>query len=143
MVGMNLATFSLALLVIAPPEGDAVSPAQGSKLRTQILDTWRAELKKPMHGKTFKFVVRNIKVQGDWAFVEAEVRNPKLGPMDWKGTDFALQASEGMMDQLSYALLTKKKNKWSVRVMSIGSTDVPWVEWPNEYKAPKAIFPFS
>lgn len=136
---MKLALLGLIALCGA---GEVTSPAPGSKLRKELLETWRTALRKDLRGRKILFQVRTLKVDGKWAFADVEILDSNGRRMDWNATAYEQQVADGFMDQCSQCLFFKKGNHWSVKTMAIGPTDVAWLDWPEKFGAPKSIFPF-
>ncbi len=63
--------------------------------------------------------------------------------MDYRGTEYQEAIDAGMFDNGIFALLKKTGGKWKVVTHMIGCTDVCYLDWDKQYKAPKAIFPSS
>lgn len=118
-----------------------VTPAKDSALRKAILDAARKPVSKALNNKPVLFKVDHLKVQGAWAFVKGVPLQPSGKPMSYKGTQYQPYIDQGIFDDWFCALLQKQNGKWSVRAWSLGATDVPWVDWPERFKAPKSVFP--
>jgi hypothetical protein len=118
------------------------TPEKGSPERKAILNALRVsverELKQPI-----VFATDNFKVQGTWAFVSGTPQSPSGGPPNYKGTKYAEAQREGFFDNNFFALLKKTAGKWNVSIYAIGCTDVCYTEWWRQYRAPKAIFPYT
>ena len=67
-------------------------------------------------------------------------QRPGGGAMDYRGTGYQEAIDAGAFDDGIVALLRKRGGKWQVVKYVIGATDVPYVEWDKEYRAPAAIF---
>lgn len=140
---------SLALALLLPLLAAATTSAQqrphtpprGSAERQAIMDALRVpvqrELKKPVI-----FEVRTLRVLGTWAFVEAVPRKPDGSPFDYRGTPYQQAIDEGMFDDGAFALLRREGGRWRVLRYVIGPTDVAWIPWEEELRAPRAVFPY-
>lgn len=117
----------------------ATTPAAGSKERKALMDALRVPFEKEL-GKPVIFVVTWLKVSGNFAMWEGEPKRTGGKPIDWKKTKFAEDYEQGLIDQISMALLKKTGGKWKVVEYAIGPTDYPVEEWQKKHKAPKAIF---
>lgn len=64
------------------------------------------------------------------------------GEVDWKRSPgYRDVVEDALFDGSGTAALLKKiKGRWTRAVYVVGPTDVPWVGWWKEYKAPRAIF---
>ena len=91
-------------------------------------------------GKPVRLRVRQMAVQGRWAFVFAGLEEPNGGPVDYAGTPKADAAAHGMASQDFAALLSKSDQGWSLVAEAVGPTDMAWETWPQTYGAPPALF---
>jgi hypothetical protein len=110
--------------------------------RKAVLDALRIPVEKELKQKIV-FKVDNFKVQGNWAFVGGEPQNPSGGKPNYKNTPYQEAIDADMFDNNFFALLKKTCRKWKVVRYEIGCTDVCYATWWKEYKAPKAIFPYT
>jgi hypothetical protein len=142
MKKINFISFILifAFSVSAAFAQKTYTPAKNSPTRATILNALRAPVSKELKQEV-SFLVSTFKVQGNWAFISGQARNAKGGEVNWKITDYQEQIDDGAFDDNLFALLKKKGGKWSVITYAIGCTDVCYLGWDEEYKAPKAIFP--
>ncbi len=118
------------------------SPAKSSAERTAILNALRVPVEKELKQK-IQFSIQTIKTQGNWAFVNGEPQNASGGEPDYKNTPYHDAIENGTFDNNFQALLKKTGGKWKVVTYAVGCTDVCWLGWDKEFKAPKAIFPAS
>ena len=117
----------------------AYTPAPGSAERKAINEALRAPVEREL-GQKVVFKVDQLKVQGGWAFLRGVPQTPAGGQLDYKATSYRQQVEEGMFDDGVVALLRKQGGRWRVVKYVIGATDVPYVSWDKDYKAPAAIF---
>jgi hypothetical protein len=115
-------------------------PPPGSAERKAIMDTIRGPVVDELKQQVI-FLAKKLTVCRDWAFLEAEPRQPDGRPLDWSTTPFAEGYAEGMCGGHVDALLVKEGGHWRVRVHEICASDVPWVSWAEEYGAPPELFP--
>lgn len=120
----------------------AYTPEKGSAERMAILNALRVPVEKELRQK-IQFSIQTIKAQGNWAFINGEPQSANGGEPDYSITKYADVVEEGMFDNNFQALLKKTRGKWKVITFAIGCTDVCWLPWQKDYKAPKAIFPSS
>lgn len=120
---------------------NAYTPDKGSAERGAILNALRAPVERELKQK-IQFAVTNFKVQGNWAFLDGEPQNASGGKPNYENTQYGEAIGAGMFDNNFFALLKKNGGKWRVVKYQIGCTDVCYLEWRAQYKAPKAIFPF-
>ena len=117
----------------------AYTPAKDSAERKAVLAALRVPVEKELKQK-IQFSIQNFKVSGNWAFVNGEPQNSSGGEPDYKNTRYAEYITEGAFDNNFQALLKKTSGKWKVVTYAVGCTDVCWLGWDEQYKAPKAIF---
>ena len=117
-----LALFALANpTAAAPPPGvNATAPATpNSAQRRAILDALRPAIERRL-GPNVEFVVREIRVSGGWAFVDAEPQRRGGGRIDGRryfGEDF------DNMDGLAVTALLRFQGRWTLVDQAIGATD--------------------
>jgi hypothetical protein len=117
------------------------TPEKGSAERAAILNALRVPVERELKQK-IQFAVTNFKVQGNWAFLDGEPQNASGGKPDYENTVYGEAIEAEMFDNNFFALLRKTAGKWRVVKYQIGCTDVCYLEWTTQYKAPKSIFPF-
>lgn len=115
------------------------TPKAGSLERKALMEALRLPVEKELNKKVV-FKVDHLKIQGDWAFMRGVPQQPNGKAMDYRGTPYQEAIKEGMFDDGICALLRKDQGKWKVITYQIGATDVPWVTWSEEHKAPAIIF---
>ena len=134
---------SAALLMLclcsAMAQDRPYTPKPGTRERQAITDALRAPVQGELKRKVV-FEIGHLRVQGDWAFMKGAPQQPGGGAMDYRGTVYQKAIDDGMFDDGIVALLRKRGGKWQVVKYVIGATDVPYVEWDKEYRAPAAIF---
>jgi hypothetical protein len=118
------------------------TPEKGSPERKAILDTLRAPVEKKLKQKV-AFNTDRFNSSGTWAFVNGSLQNEKGGKLNYSKTEYAEAQKEGMFDDNFQALLKKTAGKWKVVTYAIGCTDVCYASWWKDYRAPKAVFPYS
>lgn len=140
---MRSAFVLVTLLVVSSAFGQSkiYTPKVGSVERKAILDGFREKLKKPLSNKPVVFKVQSLKTDGQWAFYYGAPRQPNGKMLNYKGTEFEDAYNSDAFDDNCGALLKRSGKKWTVKAWFLGATDVPWVDWPEHFKAPKGIFP--
>ena len=118
------------------------TPEKGSAERTEILNALRAPVEKELRQK-IQFAVEHFNVRGNWAFLDGAPQNSLGGKPNYKNTEYQNAIDAGVFDNNFFALLRKTGGKWKVVKYQIGCTDVCYLPWIKDYKAPKAIFPFT
>lgn len=137
--------FSFAIVVFLTMTISAqkvTTPAKGSAERTAIFNALRVPVEKELKQK-IQFSVQNFKVQGNWAFLEGVLQNTAGGEPNFKITDYQKRIDVDVFDNNIFALLKKTGGKWKIVTYQISCTDVCYLPWAKDYKAPKAIFPAS
>ena len=118
------------------------TPEKGSAERTAILNALRVPVEKELKQK-IQFALENFNVQGNWAFLGGTSQNTDGGEPNFKNTEYQKRIEFGAFDNNIFALLKKTGGKWKVITYQIGCTDVCYLGWDKQYKAPKAIFPYT
>lgn len=134
LVILGLALTSLSLFAAEP-----VTPKSGTPERKAIADALRAPVKQELQCEVI-FKIDRLKVLNGWAFLGGVPLKPDGSEMDYKGTTYEEAIREGAFDGGIFALLQKRDGQWVTVRYVIGATDVPYVDWPQELGAPKAIF---
>jgi hypothetical protein len=113
----------------------------GDPLRRPLLDTLRPAIQRDLGGQAVQFMVHRLRVQGDWAFYAGTIQQPNGRPIDFGKTRYAGALENGVFDGPgTYALLRRQGGRWRVVTFVIGPTDVAYLAWPDEYRAPAALF---
>lgn len=137
-----LAFILLSALAMNATAGETPhTPATGSAERTAILDAARTPAQQAL-GKQVVFAVRHLSVMQGWAYLEASMQGPGGQPISYADTPFHEAAAHGGKSNVYMALLQRDGDTWRVKDDRIGPTDVAWAVWPEQYGAPRAIFPF-
>ncbi len=93
-------------------------------------------------GAPIEFVVSEIRVSGEWAFVIARPQRPGGTAINFTYTRYAAAYRADMMSDLAIALLRSSPAGWLVHAYVFGPTDVAWLDWIGAYPAPRDVFPF-
>lgn len=135
----------LPLLLLAVAQTAAAqrphTPPRGSAERQALMDALRATVQREL-GKPAIFEVRELRVLGDWAFADVTPRKPDGSAFDFRGTPMEQAWREGFVDDGMYAVLRRRDGRWRVVRHAIGPTDVAWMGWEDELRAPRALFPY-
>lgn len=137
---LSVSLFAILILSCAAFAQKVSTPERGSAERTAILNALRIPVEKELKQK-ISFSIQTIRAQGNWAFINGEPQSANGGEPDYSKTQYADAIEEGMFDNNFQALLKKTGGKWKVVEFAIGCTDVCWLPWIDDHKAPKAIFP--
>ena len=141
----KLRLFLPALLIVsaaataAHAQGGATTPAAGSAARKAITDALRAPVERELKQRVV-FKIEHLKVKDGWAFLNGVPQRPGGGAIDYSSTRYRKNIELGAFDDAIVALLRRKAGKWRVVKYVIGATDVPYVTWDKDYKAPPDIF---
>ena len=128
-----------AAAATARAQDGTTTPAAGSPERKAIADALRAPVERELKQKVV-FKVDHLKLKDGWAFLRGVPQKPDGGEVDYNSTPYRQRVKDGVFDDGIVALLRKKAGKWQVVKYVIGATDVPYVTWDKDYKAPPAIF---
>lgn len=77
--------------------------------------------------------VRQLKVQGDFSFVSAEVINPDGRAIDFSQTRIADMAASNFDGPSLWAYLKRTDGAWQVLEQDIGPTDAWFAFWPSKH----------
>ena len=135
---------AIGALVAAEIAGPAAlaqvtTPQRGAPLRSAILDALRPVVERELGGKV-EFVVSQMRVQGEWAYVSAQPQRPGGVAIDWRATKFRKAWDDDMMSDLVLALLRREGNGWKVVEYAIGPTDVAWEDWIKPHGVSRHLF---
>lgn len=113
----------------------------GDPSRAQLLDTLRAAIGKDL-GQPVRFIIDEMRVQRDSAFVVAHPRTPAGAAIDFSRTHYAERPEAGVMDgDTIYALLQRRGGVWAVVTFMIAPTDMGWMDWQDTYHTPAGLIP--
>lgn len=127
-------------LLCVPTTFAQYTPEKGSAERKAITDTLRVPVEKKLK-QSVVFKIDHLKVEGDWAFLLGSPRKPSGERLAYSKTVYADAETAGMFDDNISALLHRVRGRWQVVRYVIGATDVPYVDWDKQYRAPSGIFP--
>ncbi len=134
---------SFALLLASTSFAQSVyTPERGSAERKAILDSLRIPVEKELKQK-IQFNINDFNVLGNWAFVSGDPQDLNGERPDYSDTPYQEALEADMFDNNFFALLKKTGGKWKVTTYAIGCTDVCYATWWKDYKAPKAVFPYT
>lgn len=144
---LKKSVFSLFIIAIfagaAFAQSYAYTPGRDAPERKLILAALRQPVEKELKQK-IQFAVQHFKVQGNWAFVNGEPRNGSgKGKPNYRGTEYQEAIESDAFDNNFFALFKKTGGRWRVVTYEIGCTDVCYLPWVEEFKAPKTIFPYT
>jgi hypothetical protein len=125
----------------APAAAQVETPAPGTPLRAAILDAVRARVISEVGGPV-EFVVDDMRVIGEWAFVQLRPQRPGGAPIPFVYSRYQGAIDAGAFDPGVFALLRDTPAGWLVYEYSLGATDVPWIGWAGLYPVPAELWPF-
>jgi hypothetical protein len=129
-----------ATTAASSPEARLHAPKPGSAERKAILDALRVPVEKQLSQPVI-FVVGRLQVQDGFAFVQGRPVQPNGAAIDYSRTPYAQAQQAGAFSGEVFGLLHWSDGTWRVLTHNLGATDVTWLDWPQEYGAPQAIFP--
>jgi hypothetical protein len=115
------------------------TPPAGSALRKSVLDGLRPTVQSEIGGP-IEFVVSELRVLQDWAYVSAKPQRPGGAPIPWSATKFREAWANDAMSDLVLALLRADGGAWRVVDYAIGPTDVIWEGWMKTHRLPRRLF---
>ena len=136
-----LAACSPAPQEAPPPETPAAAEvsAPDEATHTAVLDALSKSLAADL-GQPVDFRVDELKTEGDWAWVVAMPQALGGGAIDFSKTKYAARDRAGMFDGgITYALLQRRDDAWTVRDFAVGPTDVAYLDWGRKYGAPGTL----
>ncbi|MGY0504589.1 hypothetical protein [Luteimonas sp. e5] len=114
-------------------------PAPGSRERRALLRVARVPAESGL-GKPVQFMVRVLRVSGDWALLHADMREADGTRLGFSDTPLADAARAGGVSNAYMALLRRDEDGWRVVESALGPTDVAWLAWARQHDAPEALF---
>jgi len=118
---------------------EVITPKPGSALRKAILNAVREPVQDELDMEV-QFKVNELRTDGEWAFLNAIPLTKDHKRIDYARTKYAKDVREGLFDDWLCALVRKQPDQsWTVIVLSIGATDVPFVDWPRRFDAPRMV----
>lgn len=139
--GMVAVLAAIALTVGLPAAfAQIATPARGTPERSAILDAVRPMVEAEV-GKPVEFVVHDMRVLGEWAFVSLEPQRPGGGPIEYAHTRYQDAVDHDMFGYTVSALLRQTPLGWLVYHYDLGATDVPWIGWWEHHPVPPEVFP--
>jgi hypothetical protein len=124
----------------AVAQSSVTTPAPGSPIRAEILNAVRGIAVGELGGP-IEFVVNDIRVLGEWAFVVLHPQRPGGGEIFYTYTRYQAAWDAGALDQQLTALLRQTPAGWLIYEYNFGATDVVWIDWIGRYPAPIEVFP--
>ena len=130
VVGVNI--YSATPTAASKPRPD--EPRRGTAERRALLDAIRPTIALKLNAP-IEFVVLDMRVLGDWAFVQVRPQRPGGKRIDLRRTP--LHADADFMDGVrTEAILKRTNGKWYIVEYAIGATDVWYAGWCGRTPAP-------
>jgi hypothetical protein len=139
-IALKALLVAAAVTLPAAASAQVDQPAQGSPQRAAILDALRGRTVGELGGP-IEFIVNDIRVLGEWAFVEVHPQRPGGGEIFYTYTRYQAAWDAGALDQVVTALLRETPAGWLVYEYDFGATDVVWQPWMTMYPVPSEVFP--
>ncbi len=118
-----------------------IVPKRGTQLRKDICNAFRVPMKREVNGQKIVFVIHTLNVMGDYAFISCSLQLANGKQVNWKNSKYRKDIEDGVFDNNAAGLLRRNaRGKWTVLESSLGSTDVAWIGWDEQYKLPKKLF---
>ncbi|WP_406854634.1 hypothetical protein ABEG18_19085 [Alsobacter sp. KACC 23698] len=129
----------LAAMARAPasPPGDAYSVSPGTPLRAELMNALRPSVEVELN-PPIEFRAYEIKVAGDWAFMQVMPQRPGGQPVRVLETPRASHYKIIGNNVHTEAVLHRTAGIWRVEEAAVGSTDVWFLPWCD--RLPKALF---
>jgi hypothetical protein len=137
---------AFALSGFAGERTDYTTPAAGSPLRDQLLDTIRVPTEEHL-GQRVVFKVNTLRATDTWAFFVGKAIQPSGEPVDYrrskefkkdpKATQIVID--EGNLYGGVNALLKKEGTRWTIILIVYDATDVQWLDWDKRFGAPTKL----
>lgn len=125
----KLGILILVMMAAVAASAQVYSPDKQSPERKAILDALRVPVERELKQKIV-FVVENMNVSGNWAFVGGgNLQSADGGEPDFSRTQYAEAKRDGFFDNNYFAILKETAGKWRVTHYQIGCTDVCYADW--------------
>jgi hypothetical protein len=135
-------TISKPPVVREEAKGKITTFAKNSDERKFLMDILRVPVQRELH-VPIQFVVQELRVLDNWAFLTAEPIRKDGKEIDYTKTKYRVAYEEGAFDSQMNAIFKKTNNQWELLGYQIGATDVAYACWWKEYHAPKNLMPYS
>lgn len=119
--------------------GRLYTPERGDPVRTALMDAARPPIQLEI-GRPVIFVVQVLRTDGNWAYLQAQPRNPDGTEIRWSTTRFAREYRIGAMSDIAMVLMRREAGRWQVVDHVLGPTDVHWYGWLDAYGLPEELF---
>ncbi|WP_426702932.1 hypothetical protein ACPPVV_08030 [Rhodanobacter sp. Col0626] len=134
-----LATLVIATLGQVHAQALLQTPSVQSPERRDVLDAARTKVQSQL-GKPVRFKVEQLRLADSWAYLHATMQDAQGQAVSYTGTRYEEADRHGLKSAKYDALLRRVHGRWTVKVDSIGATDVPWTSWSRDHGAPSTLF---
>ena len=136
MIGRLLVSALLCGLLATTAHAQSwYEPARGSQERRAIMDAMRPVIEAKLNPPV-EFVVRDLRVLGNWAFAQVNPQRPGGGRIDLRRT--MLRNDAPYLDSIrTEAILQRRNGRWFTIDHAIGATDVWFLTWCD--RLPKGL----
>ena len=131
----------LMILSIGAAYAAPYTPSPGTSTRRAIMNALRVPVQRSLNQRVV-FLVRHLRVNGSWAFMVGDPREPDGDRIDYTNTHFADEVYNGEFGCGIYALLHREYGRWRVTRYYIGPTEPVYTNWIGRFGAPRNIFPY-
>ena len=122
-----------------PSVNSLMTPPRGDPLRQALMDAARPVIAADI-GQTVLFIVKELRTDGQWAYLQATPAQPSGMPLDWSETNYAADWQADAMSDTVMVLLAYQNGAWLVVDYIVGPTDVYWYSWIERFGLPEALF---
>lgn len=137
-LALPLACLGVLPLSPANAAGAALSPSERDAIVATATQGAAKSLK--LDAAKLRLVPEQLKQQGDWVFLTAQLTDAAGQRFNYAGTDLHDAAQAGAVSTLCAALLQRDGSAWRLVDIAVGPTDVAWAPWAARHKAPAALF---
>lgn len=136
MIGRLLVSALLCGLLATTAHAQSwYEPARGSQERRAIMDAMRPVIEAKLNPPV-EFVVRDLRVLGNWAFAQVNPQRPGGGRIDLRRT--MLRNDAPYLDGIrTEAILQRRNGRWFTIDHAIGATDIWFLTWCD--RLPKGL----
>ncbi len=128
----------LSLLLTSLAGAAPVTPKKGSKEFREIMAAVNDPIEDAVH-QPVTFRINHIRMENDWAFVDAMPLTKAGKRINYAGTMFEDWVDEA--DEVLWVLLRYKRGRWYIVEKEYFTTEATWADWPQYFRAPLGIFP--
>ena len=128
----------LSLLLASLADAAPVTPKKESKEFREIMAAVTDPVEDAVH-QPVTFRINHIKMEKDWAFVDALPLTKAGKRINYAGTMFEEWVEEA--DEVLWVLLRFKRGRWYIVEKEYFTSEATWADWAQYFRAPAGIFP--